>query len=454
MITQGYRALAGQQRRLVNRLLLATAVVVAVGVTVVGGYVLRMGAPASVWLIGAVATGIAFALLLLLFTVNRRLFDDVERLRGDILVAASGLRDLPPIWSAKPEQTDELIHLTDAVIDFGVKADARHAATKDQLATVLAGVEHPILMVTHSGIVNLYNRAAERMFGATALHLGASIFSLFDAVALRNALQDIEQARTVTLTLAAILHPEQPEQTVELRPLQAGGFILMVPPEQQADWSQTRTSASTQANAQAITDQTPLDQLPVTVFDCETTGLNAMQDRMVSFGTIRMVGTRQFPLSAMDVVINPGRSIPSLATSIHGITDSVVAHAPRFAEVWPGLSSQLEGTVMVGHHIAFDVGFIENELSLAKQSWDAPKLLDTARIIRLLKGLHHDPSLDEAAAMYGLNAMGRHSALGDTLLTATLYARLVEELAAVGITSFGDLRDALSAGRLQTPEKA
>jgi len=109
---------------------------------------------------------------------------------------------------------------------------------------------------------------------------------------------------------------------------------------------------------------------------------------------------------------------------------------------------------MVGHHIAFDVGFIENELSLAKQSWDAPKLLDTARIIRLLKGLHHDPSLDEAAAMYGLNAMGRHSALGDTLLTATLYARLVEELAAVGITNFGDLRDALSAGRLQTPEKA
>jgi len=302
--------LAGQQRRLVNRLLLATAVVVAVGVTVVGGYVLRMGAPASVWLIGAVATGIAFALLLLLFTVNRRLFDDVERLRGDILVAASGLRDLPPIWSAKPEQTDELIHLTDAVIDFGVKADARHAATKDQLATVLAGVEHPILMVTHSGIVNLYNRAAERMFGATALHLGASIFSLFDAVALRNALQDIEQARTVTLTLAAILHPEQPEQTVELRPLQAGGFILMVPPDQLADWSQTRTSASTQTDAQAITDQTPLDQLPVTVFDCETTGLNAMQDRMVSFGTIRMVGTRQFPLSAMDVVINPGRSIP------------------------------------------------------------------------------------------------------------------------------------------------
>ena len=442
--------MAGQQRRLVNRLLLATALVVAAGVAVVGGYVLRMGAPASVWLVGAVATGMAFALLLLLFTVSRRLFDDVERLRGDILVAASGLRDLPPIWSAKPEQTDELIHLTDAVIDFGVKADARHTATKDQLATVLAGVEQPILMVTHSGIVTLYNRAAERMFGDVVLHPGASIFSLFDAVTLRNALQEVERARTVTLTLAAVLHPDQPEQRVDLHPLQAGGFVLMVPLDAVADWSKTKPSARPKADTPAITDQMPLDQLPVTVFDCETTGLNAMQDRMVSFGTVRMVGKRQFPLSAMDVVINPGRSIPSLATTIHGITDSVVAHAPRFEEVWPRLSAQLENTVMVGHHIAFDVGFIENEVSLARQSWDVPKLLDTARIIRLLKGLHHDPSLDEAASMYGLNVLGRHSALGDTLLTATLYARLIDELGAVGVTSFGGLRDALSAGRLQT----
>ena len=449
--------MAGQQRRLVNRLLLATALIILIGVTIVGGFVFQAGAPISVWLVGAVATGLSFTSLLLIFAVNRRLFDDVERLRGDILVAASGLRDLPPIWSAKPEQTDELIRLTDAVIDFGVKADARHAATKDQLATVMAGVEHPILMVTHSGIVSLYNRAAEAMFGDRALHLGSSVFSLFDAVALRNALAKLEDgdqsADDVSLALAVTLNEEQPQQPVRLYSLQAGGFILMIHGAAPVDLP--HVAADPVANdPQVINRETPLDQLPVTIFDCETTGLNAMQDRMVSFGTLRMIGSRQFPLSALDVVINPGRSIPSLATSIHGITDSVVAHAPRFAEVWPRLSPHLQDCVLVGHHIGFDVGFIENELSLAGLAWEAPRLIDTARLIRLIKGLHHDPSLDEAAQLYGLSAVGRHSALGDTLLTAQLFACLLDEFRERGVTTYGGLQDSLSAGRVLTADSA
>ncbi|MEO0394273.1 MAG: exonuclease domain-containing protein [Pseudomonadota bacterium] len=460
--------MAGQQRRIINRLILATVLVVSIGVVSVGSYLLSQPAPVSVLIIGGVATALAFIMLLLAFAITRRLFDDIDRLRGDILVAASGLRGLPPTWSAKPDQTDELIRLSDAVIDFGAKGQVKHNAVKERLATVIGCLDQPVLLVTHSGIISEYNKAAETLFGDKALHLGASVFSLLDAANLRTVLHamddDTDHPLTPALPLAASLDEAQPCLNTRLKPLADGGFVLVI--HQDLD-NEPRATANlaTKSGAKApetggpsqpdrlpvdqrIGDDTPLSQLAVTVFDCETTGLNTLQDRMVSFGTLRMTGVKQYPLSAMDVVINPGQPIPPLATSIHGITDTVVAHAPNFAEVWPQLAPQLTDTVLVGHHIAFDVGFIERELGLAGLNWAAPKLLDTARLVRLLKGLHHDPSLDEVAALYGLNLIGRHSALGDTLLTASLYARLLEDCQAAGIITFGGLRDSLSAGRL------
>lgn len=98
-------------------------------------------------------------------------------------------------------------------------------------------------------------------------------------------------------------------------------------------------------------------------FDCETTGVDPYQDRIVELA-IHVSG-----MHPVTTRINPGRPIPPEASAVHGITDEDVSDAPRFEEIAADVQRTIEGCVLVGYNcIRFDTILLDAELRRAGQS--------------------------------------------------------------------------------------
>lgn len=97
--------------------------------------------------------------------------------------------------------------------------------------------------------------------------------------------------------------------------------------------------------------------------DTETTGLSAETgDRLIEIGCIEMVN-RRLTGRNLHRYVNPGRSSHPDALRVHGISDEFLADKPPFEAVADELLDYLAGAELVIHNAAFDIGFLDAELS-------------------------------------------------------------------------------------------
>jgi DNA polymerase-3 subunit epsilon len=95
---------------------------------------------------------------------------------------------------------------------------------------------------------------------------------------------------------------------------------------------------------------------------------------------------------------------------------------------------------VVGHQIAFDLAMLRAECARHGCAWAEPPSLDTLQLATsLLPGLGRG-SLDAIAGELGVSVHGRHTALGDSLVTAEVFASLLPRLADQGVTTLGQAR--------------
>ncbi|NBB83315.1 MAG: hypothetical protein GVY28_07905, partial [Alphaproteobacteria bacterium] len=186
---------------------------------------------------------------------------------------------------------------------------------------------------------------------------------------------------------------------------------------------------------------TPLAELSATVLDTETTGLDAATARLLSVGAVRLHGTRVFHGAVLERLVDPGVDIPLRATAVHGLTNAMIAGAPAFADILPDLQAFLADTMVVGHNIRFDLAVLSREMARAGSPWTKPLSLDTALLFMALEPDADSLSLEALAAHFGVAIQGRHTALGDSLVTAEIYVRMVPRLRDKGVASFGDALD-------------
>src|SRR5215204_3568421 len=169
-----------------------------------------------------------------------------------------------------------------------------------------------------------------------------------------------------------------------------------------------------------IEGTTPLIALDAMVIDTETTSLDPRKARIVEIALVRLRGGRLELGSNYQRRIRPDISIPRQATRIHGIDDSAVREAPRFAEVWPELAAKLSGAVVLGHSIGFDLAVLERECVRAGAVWQRPRTLDTRLLAEVAETELAGYSLGNLTAWLGVESVGRHSAFGDALTTARI----------------------------------
>ena len=164
------------------------------------------------------------------------------------------------------------------------------------------------------------------------------------------------------------------------------------------------------------------------VLDTETTGLHAkLGDRVLEIGCIELL-SRNITENRFHAYLNPEREIDEGAAKVHGLTAEFLADKPKFADIAKEFVDYVGGAELVIHNAAFDVEFLDQELSLAgmkKLSDYCPSIVDTLAMARELHPGKRN-GLDALCERYAINNSHRtlHGALLDARLLAEVYLAL------------------------------
>jgi DNA polymerase-3 subunit epsilon len=185
------------------------------------------------------------------------------------------------------------------------------------------------------------------------------------------------------------------------------------------------------------------------VFDTETTGLNPLTgDRMVEIGCVELFN-RVETGRTYHAYFNPGRSMPSGAEAVHGLSDAFLADKPSFHQTCEDLLEFFGDSPLIAHNASFDFGFLNHELSLCGRPLVClTRMVDTLVLARQRHpGAKH--SLDALCTRFGVDRSLRikHGALIDAQLLAQCYIELTGGRQ-IGLSLAAEISAASQAQRL------
>ena len=165
------------------------------------------------------------------------------------------------------------------------------------------------------------------------------------------------------------------------------------------------------------------------VLDTETTGLEVEEGhRILEIGCVEIVG-RKLTRRHYHQYINPERESDDGALEVHGITSQFLADKPVFSDVWANFFQFVNGSELIIHNSAFDVGFLNREMRLHDRSLgkltDYCSVIDSLALARI-KHPGQKNNLDALCKRYSVDNSRRqlHGALLDAEILADVYLLL------------------------------
>lgn len=175
------------------------------------------------------------------------------------------------------------------------------------------------------------------------------------------------------------------------------------------------------------------------VFDLETTGTKTPPSRITEIGAYRIrngVVTDEF-----QSLINPEMPIPEFITQLTGISDEMVAAAPRFCDVAHEVLEFVGDSVLVAHNSAFDMRFLNHEISRVYAGYRlANPCLCTVKLSRRLLPDIENHKLKTLASHYSIDLVNHHRAAADAHATAHIFVNLLGKLSDSGVSDLASVR--------------
>ena len=197
-----------------------------------------------------------------------------------------------------------------------------------------------------------------------------------------------------------------------------------------------------QSEETSALDDRLLTQLTYTVFDTETTGLEpSAGDEIIQIGATRIVNGRLLKSEVFDRLIDPRRAIAPESMRVHGITREMLNGQPTIEQVLPEFHAFCEDTVLVGHNAAFDMRFLQLKEASTGIRFRQP-VLDTLLLSAVIHPNQESHRLEAIAERLGVNIVGRHTALGDAMVTGEVFLKMIPLLAEQGIHTLREAREA------------
>lgn len=178
-------------------------------------------------------------------------------------------------------------------------------------------------------------------------------------------------------------------------------------------------------------------------FDCETTGLNPKEDKIISLSAIKIRGNEILTSEALNLMIAQSQPIRAESIVVHRIRNADLQGEPDETKAVPVLVSEREAIArflhfigahpLVGYYLEFDVAMVNQVLkpwlgvSLPNAQIEVSELYYRQRLRELQHGLAM-PNIDlRFAAMLerlALPNVGQHDAFSDALMTALIFLKL------------------------------
>jgi DNA polymerase III subunit epsilon len=185
----------------------------------------------------------------------------------------------------------------------------------------------------------------------------------------------------------------------------------------------------------------PLRDVTFCVVDLETTGGSAAAGSMITeVGAVKVRGGEV--LGEFQTLVNPHQAIPAFIAVLTGITDSMVAAAPRIEQVLPQFLEFAQGCVLVAHNAPFDVGFLRHFAEQQGRPWPRFEVVDTAKLARRVITRDDAPNckLSSLAAAFQATTTPNHRALSDARATVDVLHGLMGRLGNLGVHTLEELQ--------------
>jgi len=167
-----------------------------------------------------------------------------------------------------------------------------------------------------------------------------------------------------------------------------------------------------------------IDEVELTIFDTETTGLYPdTGDRVVELAALRVKGRQR--LAVFDALVNPGRPISPGAFAVNKITPEMLKNAPAIETVMPKFLDFISGSCLCSYNAGFDLSFLNNELKLL----GCPLINNMVVFDVLTMAKKLMPDLPRYALWFvaqklGVEAKQEHRALSDVEMTWEVFSKL------------------------------
>lgn len=198
-----------------------------------------------------------------------------------------------------------------------------------------------------------------------------------------------------------------------------------------------------------ITDETTNSSF--VVFDIESTGLYKETCRITEIGAVKIVDGEI--VDRFSTFINPECKIPRNITELTSISDSMVADAPKFAEIIDEFKTFCRGSVMVAHNANFDMGFMKAEAERAGSTFDMP-YLDTVVLARCMYKDLPNYKLDTLCKHLNVILMHHHRAVDDAEATAQAFVKMLDTLNRNGKTELKNYNNEFDIRTASSKSKA
>ena len=186
------------------------------------------------------------------------------------------------------------------------------------------------------------------------------------------------------------------------------------------------TEACTQIEDRSVLKQ-KVHEASFCVLDLETTGLDMAIDVIINIGAVKLKKGKITKI--FEAYTKPPIPIPEESTEFHGMVDAMFEDKPVIGEVLPEFLQFVGDSVIVGHHINFDIRMLHRHLKeiynvgITNTVW-----LDTMFLYQMAHEDQTHQSLDYLLKHYCVQCDQRHTALGDVVATAKVFVKIMDEL--------------------------
>jgi DNA polymerase-3 subunit epsilon len=184
---------------------------------------------------------------------------------------------------------------------------------------------------------------------------------------------------------------------------------------------------------------TRLADVTFVVVDLESTGGSPEQCGITEIGAVKVRAGEV--IGEFQTLVNPAEPIPAFISVLTGITDAMVADAPRIESAFPAFLEFAVGSVLVAHNAGFDISFLKAAARRTGTPWPGFDVLDTLTLARQLVTHDEAPNhkLSSLARVFASRTAPDHRALHDARATVDVLHGLIERVGNLGVHTLEEL---------------